>query len=164
MACATDTSELAELFGDETNLYADSHDDDLAGVTMAVFVARHLGHGSSRLRRIGMVGKFLATAGRSVQQVMESHCQSASELAAGSSWVTTCARRSSRRSSAGTARACPASSGHDDLALAIRLVQLADSIEAFHHAGGADAAMSGDERRAPSSIPTSSTASAPDPA
>ncbi|MGZ4729691.1 MAG: HD domain-containing phosphohydrolase, partial [Acidimicrobiales bacterium] len=51
VACATDTSELAELFGDETTLYADTHDDDLAGVTMAVFIARHLGHGRSRLRR-----------------------------------------------------------------------------------------------------------------
>ena len=30
VGCATDTSELAELFGDETQLYADSHDDDLA--------------------------------------------------------------------------------------------------------------------------------------
>src|SRR6476469_7246353 len=44
VACATDTSELAELFGDETTLYADSHDGDLAGMTLAVFIARHLGH------------------------------------------------------------------------------------------------------------------------
>src|SRR3954454_22454688 len=81
VGCATDTSELAELFGDEMHLYADSHDGDLHGVSMAVFVAKHLGYGSSRLRRIGMVGAFLASAGRSVQAVMESHCQSASDLA-----------------------------------------------------------------------------------
>jgi hypothetical protein len=68
VGCATDTSELAELFGDEMHLYADSHDDDLAPVAMAIFVAKHLGHGSSRLRRIGMVGKFLATAGRGVRR------------------------------------------------------------------------------------------------
>ncbi|HEY4608922.1 MAG TPA: hypothetical protein VIH06_06950, partial [Ilumatobacteraceae bacterium] len=81
VGCATDTSELAELFGDETQLFADSHDGDLAGVSMAMFITKHLGHGSSRLRRIGMVGKFLATAGRGVQKVMESHCQAASDLA-----------------------------------------------------------------------------------
>src|SRR5512143_730888 len=75
VGCATDTSELAELFGDEMHLYADSHDDDLAGVSMAMFIAKHLGHGSSRLRRFAAVGKFLATAGRSVQQVMVSHCR-----------------------------------------------------------------------------------------
>ena len=81
VGCATDTSELAELFGDEIALYADSHDGDLAGVSMAVFVARHLGNGSSAAAAVGMVGRFLATGGRSVQEVMESHCQSASELA-----------------------------------------------------------------------------------
>ncbi len=35
VGCATDTSELAELFGDETHLYAESHDGDLAGASMA---------------------------------------------------------------------------------------------------------------------------------
>ncbi|HEX9547343.1 MAG TPA: hypothetical protein VF942_08395, partial [Acidimicrobiales bacterium] len=47
VGCAADTSDLAELFGDETEVYADTHDGDLAGATMALFVARHLGRGSS---------------------------------------------------------------------------------------------------------------------
>src|SRR5512143_287482 len=81
VGCATDTSEIAELFGDETHVYADAHDDDLGGVAMAMFIAKHLGQGSSALRRIGMVGKFLATAGRSVQRAMMAHCQAASDLA-----------------------------------------------------------------------------------
>jgi len=63
VGCATDTSELAEMFGDEMHLFDDTHDDDLAGVSMAMFMAKHLGYGRPRLRRIGMVGKFLATAG-----------------------------------------------------------------------------------------------------
>ena len=81
VGCAVDTSEVAALFGDETELYADTHDEDLGGITLAVFVARHLGRGQSGFRRIGMVGKFLATAGRSAQQLMEAHCQEASDLA-----------------------------------------------------------------------------------
>ena len=81
VGCATDTSELTELFGDEAEFYADTRDGDLGGAAMAVFVARHLGNGSSALRRVGMVARFLATAGRSVQQVMAAHCQSASDLA-----------------------------------------------------------------------------------
>lgn len=141
VSCATDTSELAELFGDETALYADSHDDDLAGVSMAVFVARHLGHGRSRLRRLGMVGKFVATAGRSVQEVMTSHCQSASELAhrldLGDGVCTPLTQAFERWDGRGV----PGRAGHDDLALPIRIVHLADSIEAFHHTGGADAAV-----------------------
>jgi hypothetical protein len=75
VGCAVDTTELAALFGDEIGLYADTRDEDLERVTLAVFVARHLGRGQAGFRRIGLVGKFLATAGRSVQQVMESHCR-----------------------------------------------------------------------------------------
>ncbi len=33
VGCAADTSDLAALFGDETALYADTHDVDLAGMT-----------------------------------------------------------------------------------------------------------------------------------
>jgi len=141
VACATDTSELAELFGDETTLYADSHDDDLAGMTMAMFVARHLGHGSSRLRRVGMVGSFLASGGRSVQEVMESHCQSASELAdrlqLGEAVCVPLVQAFERWDGRGV----PGRVGHAGLAPAIRVVHLADSIEAFHHRGGVDAAV-----------------------
>jgi HD-GYP domain-containing protein (c-di-GMP phosphodiesterase class II) len=141
VGCATDTSELAELFGDETHLYAESHDDDLAGVTMAVFIAKHLGYGSSRLRRISMVGSFLATAGRSVQQVMESHCQAASELAdrleLGASVCTPLTQAFERWDGKGV----PGRVGRDELAPAIRFVHLADNIEAFHHTGGVDAAI-----------------------
>ncbi len=141
VGCATDTSELAELFGDETALYADSHDEDLAGMTMAMFIARHLGHGSSRLRRVGMVGRFLATAGRSVQQVMESHCQSASDLAArlelGDDVRAPLVQAFERWDGKGV----PGRVGRTELAMAIRLVHLADAIEAFHHTGGVDAAV-----------------------
>ena len=141
VGCATDTSELAELFGDETQLYADSHDGDLAGVSMAVFVAKHLGYGTSRLRRISLVGTFLASAGRSVQQLMESHCQSTSELAErldlGESVCAPLVQAFERWDGRGV----PGRVGRHDLAPAIRIVQLADNIEAFHHTGGVEAAV-----------------------
>ncbi|HEV2642708.1 MAG TPA: HD domain-containing phosphohydrolase, partial [Candidatus Elarobacter sp.] len=141
VGCATDTSELAELFGDETSLYADTHDGDLAGTTMAVFVARHLGHGSSRMRRIGMVGRFLATAGRSVQQVMESHCQAASELAGRLELGDDVTAPLTQAFERWDGRGVPGRVGRGGLAMAIRLVHLADCIEAFHHRGGVDAAL-----------------------
>ena len=81
VGCATDTSDLTALFGDEEGLYADTHDDDLTPMAMGMFVARHLGRGGPALRRVGLVGRFLATAGRSVQKVMEAHCQAAGDFA-----------------------------------------------------------------------------------
>jgi HD-GYP domain-containing protein (c-di-GMP phosphodiesterase class II) len=141
VGCATDTSDLAELFGDETTLYADTHDSDLAGASLAVFMARHLGHGSSRLRRLGMIGKFVASAGRSVQREMESHCQSTSELAGRldlGDGVTAPLVQAFER---WDGRGVPGRAREQELAVAIRVVHLADAIEAFHFSGGVEAAV-----------------------
>src|SRR5580692_213078 len=67
VGCAVETVEVAALFGDETEFFADSRDGDYGGVSLAVFVARHLGRGGSGFHRVGMVGRFLASAGKAVQ-------------------------------------------------------------------------------------------------
>lgn len=141
VGCAVDTSDMAALFGDETEVYADTRDGDLGGVTLAVFVARHLGRGKPGSYRIGMVGKFLASAGRSVQRVMESHCQAASHLAGRLELGPAVCEPLLQAFERWDGRGVPGSAGADGLAPAIRLVHLADSIEAFHHAGGTEAAL-----------------------
>ena len=64
VGCAVESAEVAALFGDEIEFYADSRGGDYGGVSMAVFVVRHLGRGGSGVHRVGMVGRFLASAGR----------------------------------------------------------------------------------------------------
>jgi hypothetical protein len=141
VGCAVDTSEVAALFGNEMEFYADTRDEDLGGVTLAVFVARHLGRGRSGFRRIGMVGGFLATAGRSAQQVMQAHCQEASDLAEWLELGPAVCEPLLQAFERWDGRGVPGSAGADNLAPAIRLVHLADSVEAFHHAGGTEAAL-----------------------
>jgi HD-GYP domain-containing protein (c-di-GMP phosphodiesterase class II) len=141
VGCAVDTSEVAALFGNEMEFYADTRDEDLGGVTLAVFVARHLGRGRSGFRRIGMVGTFLATAGRSAQQVMQAHCQEASDLAEWLELGPAVCEPLLQAFERWDGRGVPGSAGADSLAPAIRLVHLADSVEAFHHAGGTEAAL-----------------------
>ena len=141
VGCAVDTGEVAALFGDEAGLYADTRDGDLGGVSLAVFVARHLGVGKSGFHRIGMVGKFVATAGRSVQQVMQAHCREASDLAGWLELGPAVCGPLLQAFERWDGRGVPGSAGGDGLAPAIRLVHLADSLEAFHHAGGAEAAL-----------------------
>ena len=141
VGCASDTSDLADLFGDEGELYADAHDDDLTPMAMGMFMARHLGRGGGSLRRVGMVGHFLATAGRSVQRVMEAHCVAAGEFAVrlglGDDVRIPLAQAFERWDGKGT----PGRAGAEAVAPAIRLVHLADNIEAFHHSGGPAAAL-----------------------
>jgi HD-GYP domain-containing protein (c-di-GMP phosphodiesterase class II) len=141
VGCAADTSELATLFGDEVALYADSYDDDLGGVAMAMFTLHHLGGGRPGLQRLGMMVDFLATAGRSVQRVMESHCQAASELATQLELGAEVSQPLLQAFERWDGRGVPGRAGSADLAPAIRLVQLADHVEAFFRRGGAAAAL-----------------------
>lgn len=140
VGCAADTSDLAGLFGDEHRLYADEYETDLGGLAMAMFTAKHLGAGGPPLRRIGLVGKFLATSGRSVQRVMASHCQAASELASRLDLGPDVSQPLLQAFERWDGRGVPGKVGGSELALPIRLVHLADIVEAFHHAGGAEAA------------------------
>ena len=141
VGCATDTSDLAQLFGDETELYADTHDDDLDRVAMTLFVARHLGRGGSPMRRVGLVGKFFATAGKSVQQVMMSHCRATSELAArldlGAEVQDPLLQAFERWDRKGV----PGSAGGTDLTVAARLVHLANNVEFFERTASTEAAL-----------------------
>ena len=140
VGCATDTSDLTVLFGEEEGLYRDTHDGDLTPMAMGMFVVRHLGRGGPALRRVGMVGRFLATAGRSVQKVMEAHCQAAGEfadrLALGDEVRTGLLQAFERWDGKGV----PGNAGSAQLVPAIRLVSLADNVEAFNDAGGVEAA------------------------
>lgn len=140
VGCAADTSDLTVLFGEEADLYADTHDSDLTPMAMGMFVARHLGRGGPALRRVGMVGRFLATAGRSVQKVMEAHCQAAGgfaeRLGLGDDVRTPLLQAFERWDGKGV----PGNVGTEQVAPAIRLVHLADNVEAFHDAGGVEAA------------------------
>ncbi len=108
---------------------------------MAVFMARHLGRGEPGFHRLGLVGRFLASAGQSVQQVMAAHCQEASDLAGWLELGPAVREPLLQAYERWDGKGVPGSADAEALAPAIRLVQLADSIEAFHHAGGAEAAV-----------------------
>lgn len=141
IGCAADTSELAAFYGDEAAMYADTRGEDLGGMTMARFAMRHLGGDGPRFRRVGMVGKFLVTAGRSVQRVMESHCLAASEFADRLELGARVSQPLMQAFERWDGKGVPGKAGATDLSPAIRLVHLADLVEASFHGGGTEAAL-----------------------
>jgi HD-GYP domain-containing protein (c-di-GMP phosphodiesterase class II) len=141
VGCAADTSDLAELFGDEMGLFADTHDGDLAGTTLAMFMLRHLGRGTSPVRRFSVASRFVASGGRSVRQVMVSHCQSTGELAERLGLGDQVQRPLVQAFERWDGRGIPGAVGSNDLAMAARIVQLADAVEAYHFGAGNDAAL-----------------------
>jgi HD-GYP domain-containing protein (c-di-GMP phosphodiesterase class II) len=140
VGCAADTSDLTALFGEEEGLYADTHDDDLTPMAMGMFVARHLGRGGPAVRRVGLVGRFLVTAGRSVQKVMEAHCLAAGDFAdqLGLDEVRLPLLQAFER---WDGKGTPGNVGSEEVVPAIRFVHLADNVEVFNHLGGPAAAV-----------------------
>ena len=141
VGCAVETAEVAALFGDETELYADIRGGDYGGLSLAVFVVRHLGRGGPGLHRVGMIGRFLASGGQSVQAVMKAHCQEASDLAGQLELGPAVCEPLLQAYERWDGKGVPGLAGADELAPAIRLVHLADSIESFYYSGGAEAAL-----------------------
>lgn len=80
IGCAAD-SDFSAWFGDETAFFARQYEVDMAGLPMAAFVTRQIGRGQSSLRRLALLGRFLATGGRAVEDVLQTHCLSAGHLA-----------------------------------------------------------------------------------
>ena len=141
IGCAADTTDVAALFGEEADLYADTHDGDYGGLSLAMFVVRHLGGGNTRLRRAESIGRFVITGGHSVQRVMRSHCQAASQLADRLSLGESVQRPLLQAFERWDGRGVPGVAAAHELAPAIRLVHLADVVEAFHRIGGPVAAL-----------------------
>src|SRR5262249_19717981 len=140
VGCATITSEVSELFGDETELYADMLGADLGGVDMARFALRHLGRGRDPLPRLGMVGRFVLSNGRSVEQVIRSHCEAASNLAEQLELGSDVAHPLLQKFERWDGRGVPGDAREEGLAPAIRLIHLAESVERFWQRGGVQAA------------------------
>jgi len=141
VGCATDTTDIAALFGEEADLYADSHDGDYGGLALAMFVVRHLGGGNAPVRRIGSIGRFIVTGGHEVQRVMRSHCLAASQLADRLSLGENVQRPLLQAFERWDGRGVPGLAAAHELSPAIRLVHLADVVEAFHRVGGPVAAL-----------------------
>jgi HD-GYP domain-containing protein (c-di-GMP phosphodiesterase class II) len=141
VGCAVDAHELANLFGDESAMMADSYQVNMTGLPAAMFFARHLGAGSPPWRRAGLVGQFMLTGGRSVGKIMADHCRAAGQMAERLGFdaavrepLLQAFERWDGKGSPGTARA-------DQLSPAIRVVHLADIVEVFHRSGGVEAAV-----------------------
>jgi HD-GYP domain-containing protein (c-di-GMP phosphodiesterase class II) len=141
VGCAVETSDLARLFGDETELYTGTYDVDMVGWEGARFFAAHLGAGRPVVQRLGMVGAFVATAGRPVREVMAAHCLAAGDLASRLGLGDEVVRPLRQAFERWDGRGTPGAVGGDDLAPAIRVVQLSDTVEALHRMRGLPAAL-----------------------
>lgn len=147
VGCAADTHDLAALFGDEHKLYRGGYEVDFAGAAAAGFLLRLLGSGRPTIPRLTMVGQFFATGGRALSRALNQHCLATGDLADRLGLGDSVRRPLLQAFERWDGRGTPSGIAGDALDPAIRIVQLADTVEEFHRTSGPDAVRAVATRR-----------------
>jgi HD-GYP domain-containing protein (c-di-GMP phosphodiesterase class II) len=141
VGCVADTPELAAWFGDDIAFRGDSRQVDLAGLPMLGFMLRHVGIGAPALQRLRLGASLVVTGGKGVERALLSHCLTTSRMAEGFGLGSGVCEALQQAFTRWDGKGVPAGVGGRDIALPMRLFQLADIVEVFHRDGGADAAV-----------------------
>jgi HD-GYP domain-containing protein (c-di-GMP phosphodiesterase class II) len=140
VGCVSDSHELAAWFGDDQRLRADSYAVDKSGTSMLRFVLGHVGEGSGPVRRLTMIGRFLAGApGRSTRSML-GHCQTTGDIAGRlglGAQVGAALRQAFER---WDGKGVPGLAAGEQIDPVMRVVQIADDAEVFHRLHGAGGA------------------------
>ena len=147
VGCTADASELAAWFGDDNAFRRDTYDVDLAGLPMFSFMLRRAGAGGSPWHRVRIAAALLAEGNEGGAESMAAHCDVAATLAErlglGPSLYEPMRQLFARWDGKGEPRL-----RGEAIALSVRLVQLADVVEAHRSASGPDAAVAVARKRA----------------
>jgi HD-GYP domain-containing protein (c-di-GMP phosphodiesterase class II) len=141
VGCVADTPELATWFGDDIAFRADSRQIDLAGLPMLGFMLRHVGIGSPGLHRVRLGASLVVTGGKGVERALLSHCLTTSRMADRLGLGTGVCDALQQAFTRWDGKGVPGDVGGTDIALPMRLFQLADIVEVFQRDGGVDAAV-----------------------
>ena len=147
VGCTADASELAAWFGDDNEFRSATYDVDLAGLPMFGFLLRRAGAGGSPWHRVRITAALLAEGNSGGAESMAAHCDVAATLAErlglGPSLYEPMRQLFARWDGKGEPRL-----RGEAIALSIRLVQLADIVEAHRSAAGSEAALAVARKRA----------------
>lgn len=141
VGCVADTPELAVWFGDDIAFRGDSRKIDLAGLPMLGFMLRHAGIGSPALHRLRLGASLVVTGGKGVAQALLSHCLTTAQMAERLGLEADVCAALQQAFTRWDRKGVPAGVGGKDVALGMRLFQLADIVEVFHRDGGAESAV-----------------------
>jgi HD-GYP domain-containing protein (c-di-GMP phosphodiesterase class II) len=141
VGCVADSHELASWFGDDRRLRADSYTVDKSGPSRVRFVLGHVGEGSGPVRRLTMIGRFLAGGTGRITRSMLGHCQTTGDIAGrlGLGAQSGAALRQAFERWDG--KGVPGLAAGEQIDPVMRVVQIADDAEVFHRFYGAGAAV-----------------------
>jgi HD-GYP domain-containing protein (c-di-GMP phosphodiesterase class II) len=141
VGCISDSHELATWFGDDQRMRADSYEVDMTGMPMLRFVLGHVGGDSGPVRRLTMVGRFLAGGPSRAAGFMVGHCQTTSDIADRlglGAQVGDALRQAFER---WDGKGVPGLRAGEQIDVSMRVVQIADDVEVYHRRYGVAAAV-----------------------
>jgi len=141
VGCVADTPEVAAWFGDDIAYRGDSYQIDMAGLPMLGFMLRHVGAGRPAVQRMRLAANLVTTGGKGIERGMLSHCLTTARMAERIGLGSDVRDPLQHFFTRWDGKGVPAGVGGEDVALRMRLFQLADIVEVFHRSGGTDAAV-----------------------
>lgn len=141
VGCVADTPEVAAWFGDDVAFRSDSYQVELAGLQGLGFMLTHAGAGRPAFQRLRLAAALAGTGGRGIQSGLMSHCLSTSTLAERLGLGAQVRDPLRQFFTRWDGRGVPSGVGGEDIALTVRLFQLADVVEVHHRMAGADGAV-----------------------
>jgi HD-GYP domain-containing protein (c-di-GMP phosphodiesterase class II) len=140
VGCVSDSHELATWFGDDQRVRADSYEVDMSGMSMLRFVLGHVGGDAGPVRRLTMIGRFLAGGPDRAARSMLGHCQTTGDIADRLGLAGQVGGALQQAFERWDGKGVPGHCAGGQIDPAMRVVQIADDVEVFYRVYGADAA------------------------
>ena len=141
VGCVADAHEMGKWFGDDMAVRADSYLVDMTGLPMMRFMLGHIASGSSPIRRLTMIGKFLAGGSKEVQASMASHCEASGDLSLRLGLGPDVREPLQQAFERWDGKGSPAQLAGNEIARIMRVVHVANDVEPLHRLGGVGAAV-----------------------
>lgn len=142
VGCHVDAYEQARWFGDDRALKADIRTVDDTGLVADLrFLLPRLGGGRSPGQRLLTAAAFAVKGYRDVEVMLDNHCAAVTDLARGLGLEDTACVTIRQAFERWDGRGAPDGAAGPEILTTAMLVNLADVAEAYHEAGGVEAAV-----------------------
>lgn len=141
VGCVADAHEMGKWFGDDRTVRADSYLIDMTGLPMMRFMIGHVAGGSPPIQRLTMIGRFLAGGSKEVKRSMAAHCEASGDLSLRLGLGPEVRDPLQQAFERWDGKGSPARLAGWEIARIMRIVQVANDVEALHRIGGVDAAV-----------------------
>src|SRR5260370_14048675 len=141
VGCVAATPEVRTWFGDDIAYRGDSYRTELAGLPMLGFMLRHVGAGGPPMHRLRLAANLVAMGSKALERGLMSHCLTTARMAERIGLGADVRDPLQHFFARWDGKGVPGGVGGEAIALSMRLFHLADTVEVFHRADGADAAV-----------------------